>query len=134
MFKEDRKFKLKQQTLKREFFKHCGHFTHCDFGKLAQHLIGATPLWRLLYPKVSVARTRYLAPSNYSHADWVERRKRNAIFNKMRAFQKNESKKVDILFGHIPNLPSTIKDKEHMNIEVCSRMHILTKTDGIYRT
>ena len=58
---------------------------------------------------------------------------RNAIFNKMRDFQKNESKKVDILFGHIPNLPSTIKDKECMNTEVCSRMHILTKTDGIYR-
>ena len=43
MFKEDRKFKLKQQTLKREFFKHCGHFTDRDFGVLAQHLIGTTP-------------------------------------------------------------------------------------------
>ena len=36
MFKEDRKFKLKQQTLKREFFKHCEHFTDRDFGILAQ--------------------------------------------------------------------------------------------------
>ena len=35
MFKEDKKFKLKQQTLKREFFKHCGHFTDRDFGVLA---------------------------------------------------------------------------------------------------
>ena len=52
----------------------------------------------------------------------------------MRDFQKNESKKVDILFGHIPNLPSTIKEKERMNREVCLRMHILTKTDEIYRT
>ena len=32
MFKEDMKFKLKQQTLKREFFKHCGHFIDRDFG------------------------------------------------------------------------------------------------------
>ena len=79
MFKEDRKFKLKQQTLKREFFKHCGHFTDRDFGVLAQHLIGATPGRMILYPKVSVARTRYLAPSNHSHADWVERRKRKKV-------------------------------------------------------
>ena len=79
MFKEDRKFKLKQQTLKREFFKHCGHFTDRDFGVLAQHLIGATPGRTILYPKVSVARTRYLAPSNHSHADWVERRKRKKV-------------------------------------------------------
>ena len=42
MFKEDRKFKLKQQTLKKEFFKHWGYFTDRDFGVLAQHLIGAT--------------------------------------------------------------------------------------------
>ena len=79
MFKEDRKFKLKQQTLKREFLKHCGHFTDRDFGVLAQHLIGATPGRTLLYPKVSVARKRYLAPSNHSHADWVERRKRKKV-------------------------------------------------------
>ena len=79
MFKEDKKFKLKQQTLKREFFKHCGHFTDRDFGVLAQHLIGATPGRSLLYPKVSVVRTRYLAPSNHSHADWVERRKRKKV-------------------------------------------------------
>ena len=79
MFKEDKKFKLKQQTLKREFFKHCGHFTDRDFGVLAQHLIGATPGRSLLYPKVSVARTRYLAPSNHAHADWVERRKRKKV-------------------------------------------------------
>ena len=79
MFKEDRKFKLKQQTLKREFFKHCGHFTDRNFGVLAKHLIGATPRRRLLYPKISVARTRYLAPSNYLHADWVERRKRKKV-------------------------------------------------------
>ena len=75
MFKEDRKFKLKQQTLKREFFKHCGHFTNRNFGVLAEHLIGATPGQTILYPKVSVARTRYLASSNHSHADWVERRR-----------------------------------------------------------
>ena len=79
MFKEDRKFKLKQQTLKREFFKHCGHFTDRDFGVLAQHLIGATPGRTILYPKVSVACTRYLAPSNHAHADWVERRKRKKV-------------------------------------------------------
>ena len=79
MFKEDRKFKLKQQMLKREFFKHCGHFTDRDFGVLAQHLIGATPGRTILYPKVSVARTRYLAPSNHAHADWVERRKRKKV-------------------------------------------------------
>ena len=79
MFKEDKKFKLKQQTLKREFFKHCGHFTDRDFGVLAQHLVGATPARTILYPKVSVARTRYLAPSNHAHADWVERRKRKKV-------------------------------------------------------
>ena len=79
MFKEDRKFKLEQQTLKREFFKHCGHFTNRDFGVLAEHLIGATPGRTLLYPKVSVAHTRYLAPSNHSHADWVKRRCESAI-------------------------------------------------------
>ena len=79
MFKEDRKFKLKQQTLKREFFKHCGHFTDRDFGVLAQHLIGATPARTILYPKVSVAHTRYLAPNNHAHADWVERRKRKKV-------------------------------------------------------
>ena len=79
MFKEDRKFKFKQQTLKREFFKHCGHFTDRDFGVLAQHLIGATPAQTILYPKVSVAHTRYLAPSNHAHADWVERRKKKKV-------------------------------------------------------
>ena len=35
IFKEDKKFKLKQQTLKKEFFKHCGHFTDRDSGVLA---------------------------------------------------------------------------------------------------
>ena len=79
MFKEDRKFKLKQQTLKREFFKHCRHFTDCDFGVLAEHLIGATPGRTIVYSKVSVACMRYLAPSNHSHADWVERRKRKKV-------------------------------------------------------
>ena len=79
MFKEDRKFKLKQQTLKREFFKHYGHFTDRNFGVLAQHLIGTTLGRTLLYPKVSVACTRYLAPSNHSYADWVERRKRKKV-------------------------------------------------------
>ena len=79
MFKEDRKFKLKQQTLKREFFKHCGHFTDRDFGVLVEHLIGATPGRTILYSKVSMARTRYLAPNNHSHADWVERRKRKKV-------------------------------------------------------
>ena len=32
-----------------------------------------------LYPKVSMARTRYLAPNNHSHEDWVERRKRKKV-------------------------------------------------------
>ena len=82
MFKEDKKFKLKQQTLKREFFKHCGHFTDRDFGVLAEHLIGATPGRTIVYPKVSVACTRYLAPSNHSHTDWVERRKRKKVILK----------------------------------------------------
>ena len=59
MFKEDRKFKLKKQTLKREFFKHYGHFTDRDFGVLAKHLISATLGRTILYPKVSVARTRF---------------------------------------------------------------------------
>ena len=49
MFKKDKKFKLKQQTLKREFFKHCGHFTDRNFGVLAQHLIGATPARTIVY-------------------------------------------------------------------------------------
>ena len=79
MFKEEKKFKLKQQTLKREFFKHCGHFTDCDFEELVQHVIDATPSRRLLFLKVSVACTRYLVPSNHSHADWVERRKRKKV-------------------------------------------------------
>ena len=38
----------------------------------------------------------------------------------MKDFQKNESKRIDILFEHISNLPSTIKEKECMNREVCS--------------
>ena len=44
-----------------------------------QHLNGTTPGQTLLYPKVSVARTRYLALSNYSHVNWVERRKRKKV-------------------------------------------------------
>ncbi len=34
-FKDIKGFKIKTMSLKREFFKHCGHFTDNDFGTFA---------------------------------------------------------------------------------------------------
>ena len=78
-YKLARGFRVKAISLKREFFKHCEHFTDVDFGAYAEHLLGITPNRKVIYPKVSVSRTKILVADNMSGADWVERRKRKKV-------------------------------------------------------
>ena len=78
-YKDNKRFKPKAMSLKREFFKHCSRFTDKDFGVFAQHMLGETPNRKALYPKVSVSRTKILVVDNHASADWVERRKRKKV-------------------------------------------------------
>jgi len=78
-YRDNKNFQNKSNSLKREFFKHCGHFTDRDFGALAKHLLGATPGRPSPYPKVSVSKTRILVVDNMTSAEWVERRKRKKV-------------------------------------------------------
>lgn len=72
-------FKRKSMSLKKEFFRHCGHFTDKDFLALALHLLGETPKRKALHPKLSVPRTRILVADNMTAGDWMERRKRKKV-------------------------------------------------------
>lgn len=69
----------KRVPLKREFFRHGGHFTDTDYGVQAQHLLGLTPNRTTPYPKVSVGKSRILVVDNYCNQDWAERRKRKKV-------------------------------------------------------
>jgi hypothetical protein len=77
--KETKGFKTKDKFLTKEFFKHFGHFTDKDFGVCAQHLLGETPGRRVVYPKVSVGKSKILVPDNIVHKEWVDRRKRKKV-------------------------------------------------------
>ena len=79
-YKLARGFRVKVISLKREFFKHCGHFMDADFGAYSEHLLGITPNRKVIYPKVSVLRTKILVADNMSGADYVEWRKRKKSF------------------------------------------------------
>ena len=79
MYKEVKGFKVKGMSLKREFFKYFGHFTDKDYGVNAQHLIGATPRPKAVYPKVSVIVPKFVVPDNMTHKEWVDRRKRKKV-------------------------------------------------------
>ena len=74
-YKDNKRFKPKAMSLKREFFKHCSRFTDKDFEVFAQHMLSETPNRKALYPKVSVLRMKILVVDNHASADWVERRK-----------------------------------------------------------
>ena len=76
-FKAEKGFKENNQNLKREFFRHCGHFTDNDFQDFAKHLVGSNRLVK--YPKVSVSKTRTPVTDNLVASDWVERRKRKKV-------------------------------------------------------
>ena len=69
----------KPVPLKREFFRHGGHFTDTDYGVWAQHLLGETPRRLAAYPKVSVSKTRILVEDNMASYEWAERRKRKKV-------------------------------------------------------
>jgi len=42
-YRDNKNFKLKANSLKKEFFKHGDHFTNQDFRTLTQHLLDTTP-------------------------------------------------------------------------------------------
>ena len=78
-YKDNKRFKPKAMSVKREFFKHCGHFTDKDFRVFVRHMLGETPNRKALHPKVSVLRTKILVVDNHSSVDWMERRKRKKV-------------------------------------------------------
>lgn len=78
-YREDKKFNPSKFFLKREFFKHMGHFTDKDLKEYALHLLGQTVNRDRIYPKVSFHKTRVLCEDNHCAADWVERRKRKKV-------------------------------------------------------
>ena len=79
MYKDVKRFKPKNLSLKREFFKYFGHFTDKDYGVNAQHLIGETRGRKAAYPKVSVTVPKFIVPDNMMHKEWVDQRKRKTI-------------------------------------------------------
>jgi hypothetical protein len=79
-FNQAKNFKVtKNFTLAREFFKPVGHLTDIDLKVFVQHLLGRTPNWEWLYPKVTVHKTSKVHCSHYSAAEWVDRRKKKMI-------------------------------------------------------
>jgi len=66
-------------SLKREFFKHLGHFTNNDLRVYVQHLLGTSPDRELVYPKVFVSKPKLVISGHHTAADWVERRKRKKV-------------------------------------------------------
>ena len=79
MYKDVKGFKLKNLSLKREFFKYFGHFTDKNYGVNAQHLIDETPGRKATYPKVSVTVPKFIVPDNMTHKEWVDWRKHKKI-------------------------------------------------------
>ena len=69
----------KNFTLGHEFFKHLGYFTNEDLKVFVQHLLGKTPDWKYLYPKVIVLKTSKLHWSHYLAVEWMERKKKKLI-------------------------------------------------------
>lgn len=73
------KARIKTCSLKREFFKHLGHFTDEDLKVYVQHLLGKTPNRELIYPKLSVQKPKSVILNHDTASDWVERRKRKKV-------------------------------------------------------
>ena len=80
-YRADKRFNPKTCSLKREFFRHCGHFSDTDLRDFAIHLLNKTPNRTHPYPKVSVSKTKYLIEDNQAAADWVDRRKRKKVIH-----------------------------------------------------
>jgi hypothetical protein len=78
-YRSGKNFSLKNFELKREFFKHMGHFTDKDLHEYVLHLLGSTTGRKREYPKVSIGKTKFHCADNTSHTEWVERRKRKKI-------------------------------------------------------
>jgi len=78
-FNEAKNFNLKNTSLKREFFKHLGHFADKDLKEFVLHLLGRTERRTWVYPKVLVSATWILCEDNYKAEHLVERRKRKKI-------------------------------------------------------
>jgi len=78
-YKEAKNFNPKNSLLKREFFKHMGHFRDKDLKEFVLHLLRRTEGRNQEYPKVSVNKTRILCKDNYKAEHWIERRKRKKI-------------------------------------------------------
>lgn len=74
-----RGFNKKACALKREFFKHVGHFSDEYFKAYVQHVLGKTLNPKLPYPKLSVQKTKKMIIDNFCGSDWVERRKRKKV-------------------------------------------------------
>ena len=78
-YRNDKKFNPSKFFLKREFFKHMGHFMDKDLKEYALHLLGRIVNRDRVYPKVSFHKTRVLCEDNQCATDWVEWRKRKKI-------------------------------------------------------
>ena len=80
-YRADKRFNPKSCSLKREFFRHCGHFTDTNLKDFALHLLNSIPKQTRPYPKVSVSKMRILIEDNHNAADWVDRRKQNKVIH-----------------------------------------------------
>ena len=78
-YNEGDKFNLSSCILKKEFFKHLGHFNDVDLEAYVKHLLLKTAERNEKYPKLSIPKTKILVPRNMLAADWVERRKQKKV-------------------------------------------------------
>lgn len=79
-FNVAKKFKRgAQNELKREFFRHLGHFKDGDLHALVLHLLNRTPHRELPYPKVSLRQPSGVHSGLHVCSEWVERRKKKRV-------------------------------------------------------
>jgi len=62
-------FSLKNLELKREFFKHMGHFTNKKLNEYVLHLLWGRAKHTQKYPKVSIRKTKFTCEDNAFHAN-----------------------------------------------------------------
>jgi hypothetical protein len=78
-YREQKTYNRAKAALKKEFFRHFGHFTDNDFKVFVIHLLGETPNRKVAYPKLSVGRPKLLIVDNMTSSDWVDRHKRKKV-------------------------------------------------------
>jgi len=62
-------FSPKSCSLKREFFKHLGHFTDEDLKIFVQHLLGTSLNRKLVFPKLSINKPKSVVIHHHTASD-----------------------------------------------------------------